>query len=194
MGRSIFGDRIVMFAKTMARFAAALAALPLLAAVAWASSEVEPNGMSGDSFGADIRAEGVIGEQMASESARVTLALLNQYRAGQGLPPVQLDPQMTQVAYQQAKAMADADFMDHNIVGDFGTRLKANRVLNVYAGENIGRNIRTADKMFDWWIHSPVHERNMVNPRVTRLGFAVVYSPKSGKPYWAMALASAPLR
>ncbi len=36
--------------------------------------------------------------------------------------------------------------------------------------------------------------RVTVNPRVTRLGFAVVYSPKSGKPYWAMALASAPLR
>ena len=183
-----------MFVRAMARFAAALAALPLMAAVACSSSSVEPASLNGGSFGTDLRAEGVIGEQMASESARMTLALLNQYRAGQGLPPVQLDPQMTQVAYQQAKAMADADYMDHNILGDFGSRLKANRVLNVYAGENIGRNIRTADKMFDWWVHSPVHERNMANPRVTRLGFAVAYSPKSGKPYWAMALASAPLR
>lgn len=145
-------------------------------------------------FGTDMRAMSVIDQQMAAEPTKVTLALLNQYRAQRGLGPLVIDEQMTEVAYQQAKAMADADFMDHNVVGDFGHRLLANKVVNVYAGENIGRNIRTAEKMFDWWVHSPVHERNMSNPRMTRLGFAVVYSPVSGKPYWAMALASAPIQ
>jgi uncharacterized protein YkwD len=144
------------------------------------------------SFGSNFRATSVVTEQMASEPARLTLALLNQYRAKHGLAAVALDPQMTQVAYQQAKAMADVDFMDHNIIADFGSRLKMNHVTNVYAGENIGRNIRTADRMFDWWVHSPVHEANIANPRVTRLGFAVAYS-KTGRPYWAMAVASQPL-
>jgi len=145
-------------------------------------------------FGTDTRALSVIDQQMVAEPTQVTLALLNQYRAARGLGPLAIDPQMTVVAYQQAKAMADADFMDHNVVGDFGHRLIANKVVNVYAGENIGRNIRTAEKMFNWWVNSPVHERNMSNPRMTRLGFALVYSPKSGKPYWAMALASAPIQ
>lgn len=175
----------------MARLATFLFAAPALALVACASSSTLPQGgVAASSFGSDSRASSFVTTQMTSEPAHVTLALVNQYRATHGLGPLELDPQMTQVAYQQAKAMADADFMDHNIVGDFGARLKANRVLNVYAGENIGRNIRTADKMFDWWVHSPVHERNIANPRVTRLGFAVVYSPKSGKPYYAMAVAS----
>jgi len=79
--------------------------------------------------------------------------------------------------------------MDHAIVGDFGSRLRAHDIRNVYAGENIGRNFRTAEKMFNWWIRSSVHEANIANPRVTRLGFAVVVST-SGRPCWAMAVAS----
>lgn len=172
----------------MTRSAPALLCALGIAVAACASDAAPP------AFAApDIRAEGVVQQQLVAEPSRLTEALMNQYRAAKGLGPVQLDPQMTAVAYQQAKAMADRDYMDHNILGDFGARLRANRVLNVYAGENIGRNIRTADKMFEWWIHSPVHERNIANPRVTRLGFAVVYSPRSGKPYWAMAVASNPL-
>ena len=170
-------------------FAAMLAASSALAQGALTQASAVP----GD-FGSDQRATSVIDQQMTAEPTQVTLSLLNQYRAARGLGPLTIDPQMTVVAYQQAKAMADADFMDHNVVGDFGHRLIANKVLNVYAGENIGRNIRTAEKMFDWWVHSPVHERNMSNPRMTRLGFALVYSPASGKPYWAMALASAPIQ
>lgn len=169
--------------------AALLAFIPALAQGAVTQASAVP----GD-FGTDMRATSVIDQQMTAQPTQVTLALLNQYRATRGLGPLAVDAQMTVVAYQQAKAMADADFMDHNVVGDFGHRLIANKVLNVYAGENIGRNIRTPEKMFDWWVHSPVHERNMSNPRMTRLGFAVVYSPKSGKPYWAMALASAPIQ
>lgn len=181
----------VSFARGLGAFVVAAC---LSAGGAFANETVTPRaGVPGD-FGTDMRATGVIQEQMTSEPTRVTLALLNQYRAARGLQPLAIDPQMTEVAYEQAKAMADADFMDHNIKGDFAHRLVANRVLNVYAGENIGRNIRTAEKMFDWWIHSPVHERNMVNPNVTRLGFAVAYSAASGKPYWAMAVASAPLQ
>ena len=176
--------------RLMARLGTLLSTLPLLAAAACASQGAIPSADSG--FPNDLRVESVVREQMTSEPARVTMALLNQYRQTRGLATIVLDPQMTQVAYQQAKAMADRDLMDHNILGDFGKRLKSNRVLNVYAGENIGRNIRTADKMFAWWLNSPVHERNMANPKVTRLGFAVAYS-KTGHPYWAMALASAPL-
>lgn len=171
---------------------AAACALALIPACAQ-GTVTQASAVPGD-FGTDMRATSVIEQQMTAEPTQVTLALLNQYRAARGLGPLAIDPQMTVVAYQQAKAMADADFMDHNVIGDFGHRLIANKVLNVYAGENIGRNIRTPEKMFDWWVHSPVHERNMSNPHMTRLGFAVVYSPTSGKPYWAMALASAPIQ
>ncbi len=165
-----------------------------LSPFAFAQGAVQQTAAVPGDFGTDTRVMSVIDQQMTSDPTRVTLALLNQYRAGLGLGPLTIDAQMTEVAYQQAKAMADADFMDHNVVGDFGHRLIAHKVVNVYAGENIGRNIRTPEKMFDWWVHSPVHERNMSNPRMTRLGFAVVYSPSSGKPYWAMALASAPIQ
>jgi len=171
----------------------ALFAVMLTGTAAAEGGVQQASAIPGD-FGTDMRAMSVIDQQMTAQPTQVTLALLNQYRAQRGLGPLAVDPQMTEVAYQQAKAMADADYMDHNVVGDFGHRLIANRVVNVYAGENIGRNIRTAEKMFDWWIHSPVHERNMSNPRMTRLGFALVYSPASGKPYWAMALASAPIQ
>lgn len=182
-----------MSLKAMTRFAAILACIPAFAVAACAASGMPAGGMSAASFGSNQRADSVILEQMRSEPALLTLNLLNQYRAARGLNALALDAQMTEVAYQQAKAMADADLMDHNILGTFGQRLKANHVLNVYAGENIGRNIRSADRMFDWWIHSPQHEQNIANPRVTRLGFAVVYSAKSGKPYYAMAVASRPL-
>ncbi len=165
----------------------------LISAVLGPGAVAAQNAMSGE-FGSNMRAMSVVEQQMTAEPTRITLALINQYRAQRGLGPLAIDQQMTAVAYQQARAMADADLMDHNIAGDFGGRLRAHKVLNVYAGENIGRNIRSAEKMFDWWANSPVHERNMTNPRMTRLGFAVAYSPTSGKPYWAMALASGPIR
>jgi uncharacterized protein YkwD len=162
-------------------------------ATAVASSAVAPNGQTSWQDTGQ-RVPSVVYDQMISEPARMTLALLNQYRAQKGLPPVQLDEQMTQVAYEQAALMAQTDMMEHDISGDFAARLVRNNVLNVYAGENIGRNIRTAEKMFDWWVHSPIHEHNITNPNVTRLGFAVAYSPATGKPYWSMALASSPIR
>lgn len=171
----------------MPRIVASLLTLPVLALGACASN---PAPVKAD-LGLELRAQSVVAVPLANDPARVTEALLNRYRAARGLAPVMLDPQMTAVAAQQAQFMAAADHMDHNIRGDYGARLKANKVLNVYGGENIGRNLKTPEKMFEWWAASPTHIATMSNPKVTRLGFAVAYTP-NGRPYWAMALASPP--
>lgn len=172
----------------MIRALSILCWLPLVALAACASSPTPVANAD-----ARLRVVSVVPNALTDDPAKVTQALLNRYRQARGLGAVELDPQMTQVAQQQAQLMAAADHMDHNVRGDFAARLKANNVLNVYGGENIGRNLKTPDKMFDWWAGSPVHIQTMSNPKVTRLGFAVAYS-KGGRPYWAMALASPPIR
>jgi len=50
-------------------------------------------------------------------------AMISQYRREHGLSAVKTDPQLTEIAERQAKAMAAAGIMDHNVAGSFGSRI-----------------------------------------------------------------------
>src|SRR5262249_60413460 len=73
-------------------------------------------------------------------------AIISQYRREHGLSAVKTDPQLTEIAERQAKAMAAAGIMDHNVAGAFASRVFS--APNGRGGENIPAGTKTRAETF----------------------------------------------
>ena len=73
-------------------------------------------------------------------------AMISQYRREHGLSAVKTDPQLTEIAERQAKAMAAAGIMDHNVAGSFGSRISGAHTGR--AAENIAAGTKTWTETF----------------------------------------------
>lgn len=122
-----------------------------------------------------------------SASAAGTLAGI---RASAGLGPLVPDAQLEQAALQQAGYMARGGRMNHTTGWgkDFASRVKDNGIAGA-AAENIAEGRFDQQKLFDIWVHSPGHRRNMLDPRFTRFGLAYVRDGRdSTLRYWCLVL------
>ncbi len=122
-----------------------------------------------------------------SSSATGTLTSI---RASAGLPPLIPDAQLEQAALQQAGYMAQGGRMTHTTGWgkDFASRVKGNGIAGA-AAENIAEGRFDLQKLFDIWVHSPGHRRNMLDPRFTRFGLAYVRDGRdSNLRYWSLVL------
>ncbi len=123
----------------------------------------------------------------ASSSATSTLASI---RASAGLGPLAPDTQLERAALQQAGYMAGAGRMTHTTGWgkDFASRVKDNGIQGA-AAENIAEGRFDLQKLFDVWMHSAPHRRNMLDPRFTRYGLAYVRDGRdSAVRYWSLVL------
>ena len=123
----------------------------------------------------------------ASSSAAGTLASI---RASAGLGPLVPDHQLEQAALQQASFMARRRRMSHTTGWgkDFASRMKDNGVRGA-AAENIAEGRFDQQKLFDIWVHSPGHRRNMLDQRFTRFGLAYARDGRdSAIRYWSLVL------
>lgn len=122
-----------------------------------------------------------------SASAVGTLADI---RASAGFGPLVPDPQLEQAALQQAGYMARGGRMTHTTGWGkgFASRVKGNGIAGA-AAENIAEGRFDQQKLFDIWMHSAGHRRNMLDRRFTRFGLAYVRDGRdSSLRYWALVL------
>lgn len=122
-----------------------------------------------------------------SSSATATLAGI---RASAGLPALVPDAQLEQAALQQAGYMASRERMSHTTGWgkDFASRMKDNGVRGA-AAENIAEGRFDQQKLFDIWMHSAGHRRNMLDPDFSRFGLAYVRDGRdSAIRYWSLVL------
>ncbi|SFQ14498.1 Cysteine-rich secretory protein family protein [Mesorhizobium sp. NFR06] len=122
-----------------------------------------------------------------SSSAITTLSTI---RTSAGLPALVPDAQLEQAALQQAGYMASRERMSHTTGWgkDFASRMKDNRVRGA-AGENIAEGRFDLEKLFDIWMHSDGHRRNMLDPDFGRFGLAYVRDGRDPSlRYWALVL------
>jgi uncharacterized protein YkwD len=120
-------------------------------------------------------------------------AEFNAYRASRGLASVRLDPALTAVAERQAKAMAAADAISHDVAGSFASRLAGSGIVGSEAGENVGAGYMSLDEAMAGWRGSPGHDANLLMPGATRFGVAIAKDADSQYGiYWAMEVASEP--
>ena len=117
------------------------------------------------------------------------LELLNEARAAQGAPPVQVSGPLTEAAEAHSQDMVDRNFFDHvNPDGeDFEARIQT---AGYEAGsaprfaENMLRPEETGREAFDIWAGSPDHYANMLDPELVAIGIARVEVPDADFWYW----------
>jgi uncharacterized protein YkwD len=117
-------------------------------------------------------------------------SIINGYRTTNGLSALTPDSQLEQAALQQAGYMAGAERMEHDTGWgkDFASRVKDNGISGA-AAENIAEGRMDLSRLFDMWMNSPPHRRNMLDGRFTRFGLAYVRDGKNADwRYWALVL------
>ncbi len=124
----------------------------------------------------------------SAAQAEDIIAMISQYRRAHGLSAVHADATLTQLAHQQANAMAARSVLSHSVAGSFASRV-AHANVN-HAGENVAMGQRSWSDALRAWKSSPGHNRNLLMPDATRVGVAVAYSggPRP-RAYWAMLIA-----
>lgn len=117
----------------------------------------------------------------ASEQQMVNL--VNQARAQNSLPALQVDMEVTNVARIKAQDMIDNNYFSHNSpkYGSPFDMMKTFGINYVAAGENIAGNqsVTGAETAL---MNSPGHRANILNPDFTHIGIGI----KSGGPYGNM--------
>jgi uncharacterized protein YkwD len=113
---------------------------------------------------------------------------ISAYRKSYGLLAVTVDPKLTELARQQATAMAERGSMDHNLYGSFRSRMASYGAAS--AAENLAMGTRTFGDTFAIWKSSSGHNANLLKANVTRIG--VASASRHGTTYWALILAAPP--
>ncbi|HEX4043877.1 MAG TPA: CAP domain-containing protein [Xanthobacteraceae bacterium] len=126
----------------------------------------------------------------AALDSNAAASMISGYRGNNGLAPVTIDPELMRLSGEQAQAMAARDKLDHDAAHPFAERIRKSGFQASVAVENIAAGYHTLAEAFSGWRDSPPHRANMLNPGVSRMGIAAVYTPKSKfKVYWALILA-----
>jgi uncharacterized protein YkwD len=103
------------------------------------------------------------------------LAAANQDRANQGLPPLRLDPVLTQASAFHAREMAEHDAISHQFPNEpeLAERGSNAGVRFSRIAENVGE-APTSVIIHNLWMHSPGHRANLLDPNVNTIGIAIV--------------------
>lgn len=126
------------------------------------------------------------GAVVDAEAARAMLSL---YRANKGLSALVVDPGLQRVAEAQARAMAADGAISHAAHGTLAQRLDAAGYRTNAAVENVSAGYHTLAEAFSGWRDSPPHNRNMLDPKMRRMGVATAYAPGAKfKVFWALVM------
>lgn len=104
--------------------------------------------------------------------AKLILKLVNNARVENGLKKLILSPELNIAAYKHSKDMNDHNYFSHQGLNgsSFGQRAKEANYKKFPRGENIARGQRTAQQVFNGWMNSSGHRRNILSPNSTEMG------------------------
>ena len=154
------------------------------ALVVLASAVPAPAATAACAGAGDVPAQGA-GEQAAA----ATVCVLNEERAGRGLPRLRSQGQLEQAAETHARDMVRRRYFSHTTPEGtvFSTRLRAyTRGFRWAVGETLawGRMSRsTPAAIVRAWLNSPPHRRVVLDERYREIGIGVAHGlPLSGDP------------
>lgn len=136
-----------------------------------------------------------LGTPTAVVDAAMAAAMITDYRANNGLPPVVVDPILVDVATDQARLMAAKQSVDVSLEKGREPLVRLARAGYVtdYAVENVSAGYRTLAEAFSGFRESKGHNAKLLDPRVRRIGIATGYAPGSKyKVFWSIILAADP--
>ena len=94
-------------------------------------------------------------------------SLINEYRARNGLTPLVLAADLNVLAVEHSAKMADTRRLSHE-----GFRDRFDRTRARICVENVGVNFPHPEAQLAGWQASPGHHRNLLEPKVARMGIA----------------------
>lgn len=131
-------------------------------------------------------------EQTSQPSTQVSnfqqqvVDLVNQERAKNGLSPLTIKQDLTDVAQMKAQDMYDKKYFDHTspTYGSPFDMMSKNGISYLAAGENIALGQQTPEQVMQDWMNSPGHRANILNPNFTQIGIGVYNSYKGNGFIW----------
>ena len=114
------------------------------------------------------------------------VALVNQERQINQLPPLQVDSQLHAAALGHSEDMALNDYFSHTSLDnrDPGDRItQAGYAWNTY-GENIAAGYSTPTAVVEGWMNSPGHRANILRSSFCDIGVGLAYSAASRYRYY----------
>ena len=103
--------------------------------------------------------------------------LINQERAKQGIPPLQVDPRLTQSARKHTEIMVQHRALSHQFDGEpsMATRFSNENLPSSQEAENLALAPNVADE-HESLMHSPPHRANILNPAFNAIGVGAIQS------------------
>jgi uncharacterized protein YkwD len=135
-----------------------------------------------------------------ADVARNLLQYTNELRAESGWKALAREPRLGAAARRFALYMADTDRYGHEADGRLpNERIKAQGYDHCLTAENIAfassargfQPDELARRLFDGWMQSPPHRRNLLDGDMTEVGIAIAQSARSGR-YYAVQIFARP--
>jgi uncharacterized protein YkwD len=106
------------------------------------------------------------------------LKIINEWRRGQGKPPLEWNKKLHEMAYHYSQDMSERQFFSH-IDPDGRTveeRLRASGIPFIAVGENLAKATNGSvvpSRLLEAWVRSPSHRKNLLESRFTKTGIGV---------------------
>lgn len=97
------------------------------------------------------------------------LILINNYRTQNGLVPLKADERLKEIAFTHSTYMTQKNILSH---ANFQKRFTDSK--SDLCVENIGWNASSPKVLFELWVKSESHNKNMLNPSIQRAGISLV--------------------
>lgn len=140
----------------------------------------------------DVNTDGVVCAQANSSYITQLLQLINNARADNGLPPYELQEQLSAAAKVLTTDMACNDFVSHTGTdgSDWFDRITAQEYAYEDAAENIVFGYGTVPQLaMNWWMDSRIHRDNILSDSLTQIGIAYALNPQTGASYYTLVFA-----
>lgn len=124
------------------------------------------------------------------QSAGDPTAIFNAIRRANGLSLMATDARLEEAALYQARRMASFGKIGHSVGwgNGFVARLRKAGIRGP-AAENVAAGQSDTQAVFDAWMKSPGHRKNMLDPTFSHYGLAwATPEDKPNRIYWAMML------
>ena len=116
--------------------------------------------------------------------AQEVLALANEERAKEGLPPLALDQKLCEAAAIRAGEIVEQFSHTRPDGTNCFTVFQQNGINYRAAGENIAAGQSTPVAVMDSWMHSEGHRANIMSSEFGKLGVGFVRAPQGSQYYW----------
>lgn len=122
-------------------------------------------------------------QSSSSINSKELIDLTNKERVSRFLPPLSINPQLTEAAAAKAKLIIKEQNFSHQPDGQKFSSLFVDRDYRyVILGENLATGFGSAEAIVAAWMNSQAHRDNILNGRYKDIGIAVIRCQLESQP------------